>query len=75
MDLTDESDAAVRLVIAARTALAGRGTAVDFTGFAKAATAAVLRELAELMDDEGTDEDWPDSGDLGLLADDIEAAS
>jgi hypothetical protein len=72
MDLTDESDAAVRLVIAARKALTGQEAAVDFTGFAKVATAAVLRELSDLMDDEDTDEDWPDSWALSKLADDIE---
>jgi hypothetical protein len=75
MDLTDETDAAVRLVIAARKALTGQGsTDLTYDALAKAATAAVLRELVELMDDEGTDEDWPDSGDLELMADDIEGA-
>lgn len=49
---------------------------------AAVATAAVLRQIAVLMNtaeldelaDPVADEDWPDAGDLVLLADDIEAS-
>jgi hypothetical protein len=41
----------------------------DLTG---RAVAAVLRRLAGLMAAEDMDSEWPDSGDLELLADDIE---
>ena len=69
------NDTSKQLVDAVNKALKGRETAVDFTGWAKVAVAAALRELADLMDDEDTDEGWPDAGDLELIADDIEAVS
>lgn len=71
MDLTDESDAAVVLVKDALLALQAVGLG-DRQDAAEAATAAVLRSLADLMDDEDTDEDWPDSFTLSTMADDIE---
>ena len=36
-------------------------------------TAAVLRALSELIDEDTTDEGWPDADDLLMLADSIEA--
>jgi hypothetical protein len=71
MDLTDESDAAVVLVKDAMLALQPLGLG-DRQDVAAAATAAVLRSLSDLMDDEDADEDWPDSWALSKLADDIE---
>lgn len=69
-----------QLVEAARDALAALPS--DRTSVeedAKVATIAVLRQLSRLMNlDEldalagGHDEDWPDAGDLWLLADDVE---
>ncbi len=37
-------------------------------------TAAVLRALSELIDEDTTDEGWPDADDLLMLADSIEGA-
>lgn len=68
---------AAHLVKAARDALVLfplRTIALYPEQVAKITTVAVLRQLALLLDeaeDEGVD-DWPDSGDLRLLADDVE---
>ena len=67
-----------RLVTAARDALAlhraDKWLPFNVEKAAAVATTAVLRQLA-LMLDEGEDEgvdDWPDAGDLRLLADGVE---
>jgi len=40
---------------------------------ARDATAALLRKLSEFMDEDESDEGWPEADDLLMLADDIEA--
>lgn len=70
-------DAACSALIAHRV----RTIAPDPELLAKIATAAVLRELSIMMNvdeldalSDGPDEDWPDAGDLALLARDVEAS-
>jgi hypothetical protein len=76
------NDTSKILVEAARDTLAALPT--DRTSVeedAKVATIAVLRQLAILMNTAEvaeisamSDEDWPDAGDLHLLANDVEAS-
>lgn len=78
------NDTSKQLVNAARDALVAsrpRTIAPDPDQLAKIATVAVLRQLSRLMNvDEvdalagGPDLDWPDAGDLWLLANDVEAS-
>ena len=68
------NDISKQLVDAAAAAMAG-DEAPDavalWRGPVRPVVAAVLSKLADLMEYEDIDEEWPDSGDLNLLAEDI----
>ena len=71
------NDTSRQLVEAARDALVlrrFRTIAPDLEKMAAIAVVSTLRELAVMMNDDESDEDWPDAGDLTLLADDVEAS-
>lgn len=71
-DLADANDAAVMVVRDALRVLEPLGLG-DRQDVAEAVTVAVLRTLSEVMERDDTDDGWPDSGDLWLMAERIAA--
>lgn len=72
MDLTDKSDISTKLVKAVMAALAPLDLdEADHLEASRRAVSVTLRLLADEMDDSDS-EDWPDSGDLELIANDID---